>query len=109
MDFTVLGILSSFVVAIAGVVIAIFTAKSSINKTELESLRATITELRATISSLQGENERLRKRLYDIECAADAKDKTIHEQATEIETLRDQVDELRAQIDEMSKRRRSKL
>lgn len=92
---TIIGLISG----VSGVMIALFTARSSVSKTELDSLRA-------TIIGLQAENERLRKRLNDIECAAEAKDKTIHEQATEIETLRDQVDELRAQIDEMSKRRR---
>ena len=100
----VMGILTG----LSGAVIALFTARSAVNKAELESLRASLVSQQATITALQNENERLRKRLADIECAAEAKDKTIHEQATEIETLRDELAEVRAQLDEMSKRRRAK-
>lgn len=101
---TIIGLISG----VSGVMIAIFTARSSVSKTELDSLRNTITSLQATITTLQGENGRLIKRLCEIEDAAVKKDNTIRAQASEIETLHDQVDELRAQIDEMSRRRTRK-
>lgn len=86
----IIALLGAFV-GVIGVVVSALTAKNSATKAELEGLRLTIETLRTTITALQNENERLRKRLGEVETAADAKDKTIQQLETEVNELRAQM------------------
>ena len=86
----IIALLGGFV-AIVGVIVSALTAKNSATKEELNGLRNTIKTLQDTILVLQNENERLRRRLTEVEATADAKDKIIDKLEGEIRELRTQV------------------
>ena len=94
----IIAMLGAFV-AVIGVVVSALTAKHSATKAELEGLRNTIKTLQDTILVLQNENERLRRRLSEVEAVADVKDKTI-------DKLEDEIRELRAQMNRRNTRPR---
>jgi len=60
LDAAIITAIGALITGTIGIVIAALTAHSAATKTELESLRMTIT-------SLQTENKRLRERLDDLE------------------------------------------
>lgn len=84
----IIALLGGFV-GVVGVVVSALTARNGATKAELESLRD-------TIKGLQDENERLRRRLGEVETAASAKDRRIEELQREIVELQSKVNRRKA-------------
>ena len=86
------GEIVAIVGAIAALIVGVIQARTTASKTELESLRATVTTLQTTVTSLQGENQRLL-----------AENQSLHETVTRLEC---ENDTLRSRLDELEKKRK---
>lgn len=88
MDATLMTAVGSFITAVIGIVIAAATARSAATRDEVESLRR-------TLKALQEENERLRKRVIELEDEAAKRDQLIDANMVELIQLRKELATLR--------------
>jgi regulator of replication initiation timing len=91
----------TLVIAVGGLITAVWTARSTATKAELESLRQTINSLQQENARLQMQNEKLRGRVEELEKKSDEQDAIRLILADRVRAVEAENVELKTQVNQL--------